>query len=93
MESETGMTAATDMDQVASTTQQWFVRQRDELLALKEGQTARSLATELVSLMELLAVHGSTGIGADPDARQAYVDTLTARIDSVITLPRPTADV
>lgn len=66
-----------------------FIRERDLLLMPKGDQTARGLAEELVRLMELLAIHGSTGIGAEPDTRQAYVDTLVARIDSLITLPRP----
>ncbi len=78
--------AETNVDQVASETHLWFVRQRDELLAPKEGQTVLSLASELVRLMELLAVHGSTGIGADPDTRRAYIDTLVARIDTVVRL-------
>lgn len=76
-----------------SETERRFVGNRDMLLVPKENQTARGLAEDLVSLMELLAIHGSSGIGADPDTRQAYVDTLTARIDGVITSPRPTADV
>ncbi len=50
------------------------------LLQAKGDQTARGLADDLVSLMELLAIHGETGIGADPDIREDYVDALQARI-------------
>ena len=59
---------------------------RDMLLMPKENQTARGLAEDLVSLMELLAIHGFTGIGADPDTRRAYIDTLVARIDTAVRL-------
>ncbi len=69
-----------------SETRERFVRNREALLAPKQGQTARSLAEDLVALMELLAVHGESGIGADPDTRRAYVDTLVARIDTAIRL-------
>lgn len=69
-----------------SETQERFVRNREALLAPKQGQTAHSLAEDLVALMELLAVHGESGIGADPDTRRAYVDTLVARIDTAIRL-------
>lgn len=57
-----------------------FVRERDELLQTKHRETARNLAEELVRLMELLAIHGSTGIDGDPDTRAAYILRLEARI-------------
>ena len=79
---------AADLDREDSMSEESerFIGNRDALLALKVGQTARSLAEDLVALMELLAVHGESGIGADPDTRRAYVDTLVARIDTAIRL-------
>lgn len=69
-----------------SETRRRFVGNRDMLLMPKENQTARGLAEDLVSLMELLAIHGETGIRADPDTREDYVDTLRARIYTAVRL-------
>ncbi len=57
-----------------------FLQDRDLLLAAKPDQSARGVATDLVQAMELIAVHGSTGIGADPDTREDYIEALQVRI-------------
>ena len=68
------------MAQVESTTWLDFVRDRDELMQTKHRETARHLAEELVQLMELLAIHGSTGIDGDACKRELYVRQLHERI-------------
>ncbi len=65
-----------------STTRLEFLRARDELLESKPGQTARYLAEELVRLMELVAVHGSSGVDGAPDKREAYIQILERRISN-----------
>lgn len=82
----------TDMDDRArpqgmSVTQEQFIQERDLLLVPKRDETARSLAEELVKLMELLAIHGSTGMGGRPDAHEAYVATLMGRIQAASRRP------
>ncbi len=57
-----------------------FTEERDLLLAPKPDQSARGVATDLIRAMELIAVHGSTGIGADPDIREDYIEALQVRI-------------
>ena len=57
-----------------------FIESRDSLLTAKRDQSARGVAVDLVRVMELIAVHGSTGIGDDSDAREDYIETLQARI-------------
>ncbi len=59
-----------------------FIEERDRLLEPKSGQAAIDLAVELVRLMELLAVHGSTGIEGDVDRRARQVHQLVGRIRS-----------
>lgn len=59
-----------------------FTENRDMLLALKVGETAHSVASDLVTVMELVAVHGESGIAADPVRREAYIHTLETRIRS-----------
>ncbi len=57
-----------------------FIESRDSLLTPKRDQSARGVAEDLVRVMELIAVHGSTGIGDDPDTRQEYIEALQTRI-------------
>ena len=57
-----------------------FVEERDRILEYKPGESAIELAEELVRLMELLAIHGSTGIDGDPALRSFQVDRLAGRI-------------
>ncbi len=40
------------------------------------------LAVEIVEVMEEIAVHGSTGIMADPASRERYVKTMMSRINA-----------
>ncbi len=63
-----------------SPTYDQFIQERDLLLAAKPDQSARGVATDLVHAMELIAVHGSTGIAADPDTREDYIEALQVRI-------------
>ncbi len=57
-----------------------FVAERDLILKPEPGQSAIDLAGELVRLMELLAVHGSTGIEGDPARRSFQIHQLAERI-------------
>ncbi len=61
-----------------------FIAERDRLLQSKTGQSAINLAADLVHLMELLAVHGSSGIEGDDAKRQSYTRTLAGRIRSAV---------
>lgn len=63
-----------------SVTYDRFIQEKDLLLAAKPDQPARGVAADLVHAMELIAVHGSTGIAADPDTREDYIEALQARI-------------
>ncbi len=63
---------------------QRFVEERDALLTLKVGETARSVAEDLVRVMELLAIHGESGIAADRLRRETYIHTLETRIRSAM---------
>lgn len=56
-----------------------FVERRDSLLSPKQ-QSASELAKDLVELMEEIAIHGSLGIGGNPETKQLYVEELTKRI-------------
>jgi hypothetical protein len=78
-----------DMDErvkATNVTFEEFLQERDLLLMAKGDQTARGLAMELLRLMELLAIHGSIGIGVDPEKREEFLIALEGRIKSVITL-------
>ena len=63
-----------------STTWLEFIRDRDELLRFKPGQTVRGVAEDLVRLMELLAIHGSTGMDGEAEKQGAYIRGLEGRI-------------
>jgi hypothetical protein len=63
-----------------SVTQEEFIRERDDLLRGKPDQSARGVAADLIRAMELIAVHGSTGIMANPDRREEYIEVLQVRI-------------
>ena len=58
-----------------------FIKRRSFLLKPKQ-QSALELAKEIVELLELIAIHGSSGIGADPEKRDCYIDRFTKRIIS-----------
>jgi len=60
-----------------------FERRRDELLIPRSYQSAKDLAEDIVELMEILAIYGSTGIEGDPQKRSEHVDVLERRINGV----------
>lgn len=66
------------------TTYEDFVLRRDKLLEAKPEQTVRSLAEELVELLEEIAIHGSSGIGGDPALKSAQIDLMEGRIHRAI---------
>ncbi len=63
-----------------STTRDSFERRRDQLLIPRSYKSPRDLAKDIVELMELLAIHGSTGIEGDSKKRLEHVDVLERRI-------------
>ncbi len=60
-----------------------FIEERDYLLESKTDESAHDLAADLVLLMELLAVYGSSGMEGDDEKRRSYIRTLERRIRSV----------
>ena len=56
-----------------------FIKRRSFLLKPKQ-QSALELAKEIVELFELIAIHGSSGIGGDPEKRNIYIELFTRRI-------------
>ncbi len=60
-------------------TREQFIERRDYLLTPK-SESAQQLAIEIVELLELIAIHGSSGIGGEPEKRDVYVEQFTKRI-------------
>ena len=58
-------------------------RHRDRLLAFKSGQRVRELAEDIVESLVCIAIHGSTGIGADNARKEEMIRLMEHRINEV----------
>lgn len=61
-----------------------MVEERARLMVPKANETAHTLAMDIVALLELIAIHGSSGIGGESKMRNDYVDWFESRINDVI---------
>ncbi len=57
-----------------------FVLRRNRLLRPNSNQTARELASDIVTLFQEIAVHASSGIQGDARKEREYIDILERRI-------------
>ena len=60
--------------------EQEFITERDGLLQVKPDQDALELATDIVNLLGLVAIHGSSGMMGDPVKKALYIANLELRI-------------